>query len=178
MLRKLDLGLNCVLKSEDEIKMCKNEELQKIADEIMERQQLPLQRKNFKIAVPSVEEDFPELGKTKTQIYPLPISHENQCSTVGLASNMDKFSEEFNFDYERNPTYMPMKQSGKEFDLERAYERFAFVKSLERHKEQQANYEKVLRKTVEENAENEQLNDDIVVFVEEAASPPDSEDDY
>ena len=41
--------------------------------------------------------------------------------------------------------HLPLKQNGKEFDLDRAYERYAFMKSLEQHKLQQLQYERILR---------------------------------
>ena len=176
LLRKLDMALNCVSESEEEIKSATNEDLQKFADAAQMRQQLPLEKKTYKISVPAVDEEFPELGTTKTLIYPLPISHENQCSTVGLASNLDRFSDEFGFKCKRNPKYMPKKNAGKEFALEKAYERFAFIKSLEKHKEQQAEYETMLRRKTEENTfEENVLHGDTVVAVDEDVSS-DSDD--
>lgn len=79
-----------------------SEILQKVADAAEERQKLPLREKTFKIIVPVADEEFPEVGNTKTPIFPLPISHENQCSTVGLASNLDRFTEESGFHHEKN----------------------------------------------------------------------------
>ena len=170
------MALNCVPESEEQIKSATNEDLRKFADAAQVRQQLPAEKKTYKISVPAVDEEFPELGTTKTLIYPLPISHENQCSTVGLANNLDRFSAEFGFKCNRNPKYMPKKSAGKEFALEKAYERFAFIKSLEKHKEQQVEYESMLRRTTEENTfEENVLHGDIVVAVDEDVSS-DSDD--
>ena len=144
------MALNCVPQSEEQIKSATNEDLPEFADAAQVRQQLPMEKKTYKISIPAVDEEFPELGTTKTLIYPLPISHENQCSTVGLASNLDRFSAEFGLKCDNNPKYMPKKNAVREFTLEKAYERFAFIKSLEKHKEQQAEYENMLRKTTEE----------------------------
>ncbi len=178
MLRKLDVALNCVLESEEELISCTGEHLQKLADAAQARQHFTMAQKSYKIDVPAVDVEFPELRNTKTQIFPLPISHENQCKTVGLASNLDRFTEEFNFKFEKNPKYMPMRNSGKEFALDKAYERFAFMKSLERHREQQASYEHILRRTTDELAvTDENAFDEIAVVVEEGASTASSSDD-
>lgn len=178
MLRKLDVALNCVLESEEKIKSGTGEHLQKLADAAQARQHFPMTKKTYKIDVPAVDEEFPELGNTKTQIFPLPISHENQCKTVGLASNLDRFTEEFKFKFEKNEKYMPMRNSGKEFALDKAYERFAFMKSLERHREKQATYEHILRRTTDElTVSDEDVFDEIAVVVDEVASTASSSDD-
>ena len=71
---------------------------------------------------------------------------------------------------------MQKKSAGKEFAPEKAYERFAFIKSLEKHKEQQVKYESTLRRTTEENTfEENVLHGDIVVAVDEDVSS-DSDD--
>ena len=90
--------------------------------------------KKFEINIPPVEVDFPDMCTKKTKIFPLPISHENQCKTVGVASNLDLFTKEFNFKSDEKSKFMPPKSSGKEFDLNKGYERCAFLKSLEQHK--------------------------------------------
>ena len=178
MLRKLDVALNCGLESEEGIKSGTAENLQKLADAAQARQQSPTGKKTYKIDVPAVDEEFPELKNTKTEIFPLPISHENQCKTVGLASNLDRFTEEFKFKFEKNEKYMPLKDSGKEFALDKAYERFAFMKSLERHREKQATYEHILRRTTDELTVTEKdAFDEIAVVVEECASTSSSSDD-
>ncbi len=73
---------------------------------------------------------------------------------------------------------MPMRNSGKEFALDKAYERFAFMKSLERHREQQTSYEHILRRTTAELAvTDENAFDEIAVVVEEGASTASCSDD-
>ncbi len=53
--------------------------------------------------------------------------------------------EEFKFQTEQDrKSYLLLKLSGKEFDLECAYKRYAFVKSLARHKEVQRKYKQIL----------------------------------
>ena len=117
------------------------------------------------------------MAKTKTSIYPLPISHENQCTTVGLAGNLDKFMEEFSFHSQENQQYMPVRKSGKAFAIDKAYERFAFIKSLEKHKEQQAYYDTILRRTLDESSSEEtQTFDEVGVMVEETVSSDSDED--
>ena len=140
---KLDLGLNKVRMSSSELIGATAEELQKKANE---EEVTP---KPFKINVPSPDEEFPHLRETKTDIYPLPMSHENQCSLMGTAVNLDIFSDEFGFPVEERKMFLPLKYSAKEFDLDRAYERFAFMKSLEMHKLQQKDYEQFLRRVGE-----------------------------
>ena len=44
---------------------------------------------------------------------------------------------------------MPKRSSGDSFDLDKSYARYAVMKSLEKHKEQQAKYEQVLRREQE-----------------------------
>ena len=178
-LRKLDLVLNCISKSEDEIRGLSNADFKKLAVEVEEKQRLPMEKRTYKIHIPSVEVDFPELAEKKTPIYPLPISHENQCSSAGMASNLDRFTEEFSFTAKRDPKYLPINKSGKEFALEKAYERYAFMKTLEHHKNQQSAYEKILRRTPEDEnlGGEEQPADEIVVFVEEDTSLSDSDED-
>ena len=171
MLHKLNVGLNYVTESAEEILGGTSESLWKIADAAQQKLNTPLEKKTYKIVVPKVDEEFPDLGNVKTRIFPLPISQENQCSTVGLASNLDRFAEEFGFKNEKSERFMPFKMSGKEFALGKAYERFAFLKSLQKHKEQQKEYERILKGTGEEvAAENEIPDDEILVTVDENSS--------
>lgn len=175
MLRKLDVGLNCITESSEEIMSGTSESLQRVADAALQRGNISLENKRYKIIIPEVDEEFPDMGNEKTQIYPLPISHENQCSTVGLASNLDRFSEEFSFKHEKNQRYMPIKVSGKEFALDKAYERFAFLKSLQKHKEQQETYEHILRRTGEDTEED--ISDEIVINMDEPSSSSSEDED-
>ena len=55
------------------------------------------------------------------------------------------FSDEFGFACKRDEKFLPLKCSGKDFDSDKAYKRYAFIKSLERHKEEQQKYEQLLR---------------------------------
>lgn len=60
---------------------------------------------------------------------------------MGLAGDLDKLTEEFKFllQSQTNSKCIPIQKSGKLFAIEKAYEQFAFMKSLERHREQQFN---------------------------------------
>ena len=69
-----------------------------------------------------------------------PMSHENQCSLMGTAVNLDIFSSEFGFPVQKK-TFFPLKWPAKEFDSYQVYERFAFMKSLEMQTLQQKDYE-------------------------------------
>ena len=61
-------------------------------------------------------------------------------------SNLDLFTKEFGFQSKKETkTTVPLRGTGVDFALDRAYERFAFVKSLELHKERQLEYKKILR---------------------------------
>ena len=111
-------------------------------------------------------EDFPDQSRVKAPIYPLPLSHENQCTIVGTASNLELFSSEFGFKSSKAKKYLPLKKSGKDFDLERTYQRYAFLKALEQHKVQQNQYEHILRhEAVDEShlefVEHDTVDDDI-----------------
>jgi hypothetical protein len=87
---------------------------------------------------------------------------------VGVAGNLDLFNREFNFKSGRDKKYLPLHTNGKEFDLDRAYERYAFMKSLEQHKETQRRYEQILW---HEPLDNEEMLEDC-----EESDSDDSED--
>ena len=46
----------------------------------------------YVIEVPKLKEEFPMLANEKSQVYPLPLSFENQCTTTGAANNLSLFS--------------------------------------------------------------------------------------
>jgi hypothetical protein len=136
------------------------EELTEASSDVLQSQEAETRAPLYVIDIlPPVEEDFPHLSGEKTNVYPLPISHENQCKIVGVASNLDLFANEFGFKTNKAKKYLPLKQNGKEFDLDRAYGRYAFIKSLEQHKLQQSRYEQILRHP--RDIDNEQQMFDI-----------------
>lgn len=137
LLQKMDTALNCVPLSK--------EELESASDEALSELLSGNSTKSFDIVVPAPVTEYPELANKAAKIFPLPISHENQVKIVGVAGNLALFTEEFKFQTKQDQKYLPLKRSGKEFDLDRAYERYAFMKSLERHKEVQKKYEQILR---------------------------------
>ena len=105
-------------------------------------------------------------------MFPLPTSHENQCTIAGAASNSELFAGEFDFKTPKKKKFLPLKQSGKDFDLDRAYQRFAFNKMLEQHKKKQTQYEGLLR--------NEDLMQDNVCGIEvsqDQSSDSDNDDE-
>ena len=134
ILRKLNLGLNQVPLTASELKDAGIDKLK----EISEKEKQESTKYVFKI--PEQPHEFPHLSTSITKVYPLPISHENQCKTLGLGRNLDLFSEEFGFESNKIPKFLPLKRSKKEFDLELGYTRFAFLKAMDRHKEQQKNF--------------------------------------
>ncbi len=99
----------------------------------------------YVIEVPKLKEEFPILATEKAQVYPLPLSFENQCTIMGAANNLNLFSEEFQFPCEPVERYLPMKKNRADFDIDAAYERYAFLKTLNKHKEKQE-----IRKCIEE----------------------------
>ena len=134
--QKMDNALNCVTLSEEELRC--------VSDDSLKQYSVP-KSPLYDIDVPAAITEFPEFANIATKIYPLPISHENQTKIVGVAGNLDLFQKEFNFKCEKDKQYLPLNSSGKDFDLDRAYERYAFMKSLERHKKKQRQYEQIIR---------------------------------
>ena len=155
MLRRLDLALNKVQMTKDEIKGASSDVLK-----AQESAESPCAA--FRIDIPPVLEDFPDQSRVKAPIYPLPLSHENQCTIVGTASNLELFSSEFGFKSSKAKKYLPLKKSGKDFDLERAYQRYAFLKALEQHKVQQNQYEHILRHEAVDESHLEFVEHDTV----------------
>ena len=144
----MDYALNTVTMSKDE--------LESASDDVLKQYSGTTSRK-YDIEVPPAVTEYPQFANKVTKIYPLPISHENQTKIVGVAGNLHLFRDEFNFKSKEDKQYLPLHSSGKDFDLDCAYERYAFMKSLERHKEAQQSYEKVLR---HEPLDNEELLED------------------
>jgi hypothetical protein len=150
----MDLALNVFPEAAEQIQSSSSDHLREMSDSAESKVNQRVDAKQFKINIPQIEEDFPDLATKKTKIFPLPISHENQCKTVGVASNLDLFAEEFKFKSGKKSKFIHLKSCGKEFDINRAYERFAFLKSLEQHKKQQRQYESVLRGETEKLGES------------------------
>lgn len=163
ILRKMDIALNTIPLSCQELLHATPEQLKRISNN---ERNGPDQ---FKIEVPSIPEEFPDLSTMKAKIYPLPISHENQCKTFGLGRNLDLFAEEFNFTNERKEKFLPLLKN-KKFNLQLAYERYAFIKGMEKPKKDQRDYEKFLR-----NNETH-LSDEFVAPGEDDVESEDSDD--
>ena len=176
LLRKLSLGLNDISLTGDQLINASGEELRKAADDFGESKTKENAPK-FVICVPGIPKEFPHQAKKKTTtMYPLPISQENQCKTLGMAQNLDMFGEEFSFEKQKKKTFLQLRKSTKGFDLDAAYARYAFLKSMEKHKERQKISETRLRgdSHTEESAD---LADYAVVVCEESDSDctPDSD---
>ncbi|CAB4034182.1 Hypothetical predicted protein [Paramuricea clavata] len=124
----MDLALNVFPETAEQIQSSSSDHLREMSDSAESKVNQQVDAKQFKINIPQIEEDFPDRATKKTKIFPLPISHENQCKTVGVASNLDLFAE--------------------------AYERFAFLKSLEQHQKQQRQCESILRGETEKLGES------------------------
>ena len=168
LLRKMNLALNVVAIEPSDLKSMSSEKMKEITETT------PSTRK-YEIDVPRTPEEFPDMGTKAAEIYPLPISHENQCTTLGVARNLDLFQEEFGFKSHKEAKYLPLTNSGKKFDLDQAYKRFAFLKKLEKHKEEQQKYEETLRgfsSTLEHSVDEE-----LLVVVDTHFSDSDEDED-
>ncbi|KXJ22711.1 hypothetical protein AC249_AIPGENE10879 [Exaiptasia diaphana] len=165
LLRKFDVALNDVKLNSADLSNASLEETKRLAA-------LPEasdSNRPFKIDVPETPVEYPDLAKKKTPIFPLPISQENQCLTVGLAQNLDMFKDEFGFHISEKKKFLLLKKNN-DFDLDQAYARFAFLKSLERHKEKQS----ILNATLRGINIQEECS---LVFVEQNESDSDSSDE-
>ena len=47
--------------------------------------------------IPPVAEEFPDQSHETSKMFPLPLSHKNQCTNVEAASNLELFADEFKF---------------------------------------------------------------------------------
>ena len=169
LLRKMDLAYNVVPMSSKELARSSSAELQNVADKAVTGPS-----KNLVIQVPEVACEFPNIATKKSQVFPLPLSYENQCTIMGTANNLSLFSEEFNFPCEPTEKYNPLKNNKS--DLSGAYERFAFLKALSKHKEKQKKYEDFLRRKEKEVTENED-SDEIIVGIVDSNDSDSSFDD-
>ena len=124
----MDVAFNDVNISKDQLKSMTSEDSQR---ESCVPEQSAEGPKQYKIVVPAIPCEFPDMAVKEAKMYPLPISHENQYTTLGVASNLDIFQKEFDFVSEKTQKYLPLQSSGEDFDLDKAYKRFAFLKSLE-----------------------------------------------
>ena len=119
------------------------------------------------------------MRKSRLKYFHSQFPTKTRRKTVGLASNLaiDLFADEFGFHKKKESKYVPLKSSGKDFALDKAYERFAFMKSLEKHKERQSEYEKILRGE-RANISEESLSEstDLLYIVPDEESSGDEED--
>ena len=159
LLRKMHLALNLVPDSSEEIQQMDSTEIKGVADKTLSD---PDDVK-YVIEVPKLKEEFPMLANEKSQVYPLRLSFENQCTAMGAANNLSLFSEEFEFPSEPVERYIPMKKNNADFDVDGAYERYAFLRKLTKHKENQARYESILRKRGNDASDNVEVPGNTVV---------------
>jgi hypothetical protein len=104
------------------------------------------------------------MAAKEAQIYPLPISHENQCTTLGAASNLDLFKNNLilSLTNSRNSSFFkPLEKISNLTERTNGL----LLKSLEYHKKTQRDYEHILRGkcTVEEITEND--DEEIIAVV-------------
>ena len=104
-------------------------------------QMIAFKRKDpvYAISIPAPEEDFPEFSTKTLAMFPLPISHENLCTIAGAASNLELFAGEFDFKAQKQKKFLPLKQGGKEFNLDQAYQNLHLIKCLNSTKRNRLN---------------------------------------
>lgn len=170
----MDVAFNLVPCTIDELKNKTSTDIKSIAENDVDDK-----TNTFVIDVPPLKHEFPELAGQKSQVYPLPLSFENQCTTMGTANNLSLFSEEFNFPCKPAEKYIPMRKNAASFNLEAAYERYAFLKSLDKHKEKQSRYESILREGGGESGDkdNAQVPDNTIIGVLDSDSDSDNHSD-
>ncbi|CAB4000436.1 Hypothetical predicted protein [Paramuricea clavata] len=82
LLRKMDLALNVYPETVEQIQSSSSDHLREMSDSAESKVNQRVDAKQFKINIPQIEEDFPDLATKKTKIFPLPISHENQHTKI------------------------------------------------------------------------------------------------
>ena len=172
LLRKMHLAFNLVVNTSDELHQMDSSKMKSITESAVSADD-----DKFVIEVPELKQEFPGLASEKSQIYPLLLSFENRCTTMGAANNLSLFSEEFNFPCQPTERYIPMRKRSADFNVDAAYERYAFLKSLDKHKEKQACYENILRKKVDESSDNVQLPDNTIIGVLDSDSDSENSSD-
>lgn len=99
-----------------------------------------------------------------------------------MGANLHKFSEELDFHCPKEKMFLPLKKTNKkEFNLDLTYKRFAFLKSMEKHKKEQEEYESYLRKSaviVDVNVDVDvNVSDDNLLIVDEQSDDDNNDDD-
>ena len=78
----MDIAFNTVNATKEQLKNMRSDNLQRQSSKTLESEE----SKQYKIIVPSIPCEFPDMAAKEAQIYPLPISHENQCTTLGATT--------------------------------------------------------------------------------------------
>ena len=169
LLRKMDLAFNLVHITGEELKQMSSTDVKNVSE-----QPVPEDHVTFVIKVPELKKEFPALASQKSKVYPLPLSFENQCTTMGAAINLSLFREEFKFPCETKQRYLPLSKNNAEYNLDAAYERHAFPKTLSKHKENQTRYENILRRK-EHDIENVDISDGDNAMIAVLESDDDSD---
>ena len=76
--------------------------------------------------------------------------------------------------------YLPLRHSGEGFDLEQSYKRFAFLRKLDIHKKEHANYESILRGTAQSDEADDEDEAELIIPLDhhhESESDEESDDD-
>lgn len=97
-----------------------------------------------------------------------------------MGANLHKFSEELDFHCPKEKSFLPLKKTNKkEFNLDLAYKRFAFLKSMEKHKKEQEEYESYLRKSavIVDVDVDVNVSDDNLLIVDEQSDDDNNDDD-
>lgn len=97
-----------------------------------------------------------------------------------MGANLHKFSEELDFHCPKEKSFLPLKKTNKkEFNLDLTYKRFAFLKSMEKHKKEQEEYESYLRKSavIVDVDVDVNVSDDNLLIVDEQSDDDNNDDD-
>lgn len=97
-----------------------------------------------------------------------------------MGANLHKFSEELDFHCPKEKMFLPLKKTNKkEFNLDLTYKRFAFLKSMEKHKKEQEEYESYLRKSavIVDVDVDVNVSDDNLLIVDEQSDDDNNDDD-
>ena len=103
----MDITFNTVNATKEQLKNMRSDNLQRQSSKTLESEE----SKQYKIIAPSIPCEFPDMAAKEPQIYPLPISHENQCTTLGATSNLDLFQKEFDFVSDKQPKFFLLRSS-------------------------------------------------------------------
>jgi hypothetical protein len=106
--------------------------------------EVPHQEKQLKIDVPLKQDLCQKSQTSKTEVFNLPLSLEDNSTLNGTASIFNEFAKEFSFPC-LTKSEIPFNKSEKKFDLHAGRKQFDFMRSVELHHAQMNEFEKQLK---------------------------------